>query len=289
MTADKYKVLLRIAETKSIPQTAAELGYTQASVSHILSMLDDEFHMPLVCPHRGGIILNDAGRRLLPHIRNVVNALEHLHQTAADIRGLKQGLVRVGTFSSVSSAWLPSILKTFALKEPGITIELMDGSYQDIEGWLKDCAVDVAFVSRPQNSTNPEVPLKTDPLMVILPKWHPKARLPAFPLDAFSTEPFISLTASSGQDIQRMIQKQGAQLNIRHATNDHMTLIGMVECGLGISLVPELVLSGQEGRVAAIPLETHETRTISIAMAENPTPAAECFASYASIWVRTNA
>lgn len=289
MTADKFQVLLHLAETKSIPQTADELGYTQASVSHITHTLEEEFSMPLFRPHRDGVILTDAGQRLLPYIRNVTNALEHLHQTAADIRGLRQGLVRVGTFSSVSAAWLPSILKTFSMKEPGITIELLDGSYRDNERWLENGTVDLAFVSRPQGFDPSHVPLKTDPLMVILPKWHPKASLPAFPLDAFSAEPFISLTASSGSEIQKTFQSQGAQLNIRHATNDHMTLISMVECGLGISLVPELVLSGQEGRVVAIPPETHETRTISIVLAENPTPAAQCFASYASMWIRANA
>lgn len=286
---DKYQAFVKVAELKSVTRAAEALGYTQSGVSHIINALEDDLHLTLLYRSRNGVRLTDAGERLMPCIRQLMQADEQLRQTAADIRGLKEGTVRVGVFSSVSAAWLPAILKAFSLKEPGIEIQLLNGDYHDIDRWLTEGMADVAFVSLPQEGDCRLIPLKKDPLLVILPKDHPLAGLDEFPLRALNDEPFISLLASSSHDARRVIQGRKIQLKVRYVTKDDYALIAMVENGLGVSVVPELLLKGQTGRVAAIPPETHDFRTIALAVSNSAPPAAQCFANFVSLWAKENA
>lgn len=286
---DKYQAFIKVVELKSVTRAAEALGCTQSGVSHIISALEEDLGLPLLYRSRSGARLTDAGERLLPYIRQLIRDDEQLRQTAADIRGLKEGTVRVGAFSSVSAAWLPAILKAFSLKEPGIDIQLLNGDYHDIDQWLMEGMADVAFVSLPQEGDCRLIPLKKDPLLVILPKDHPMAGLTEFPLQSLNHEPFISLLASSSHDAQRVIQGRKIQLKVRYVTKDDYALIAMVENGLGVSVVPELLLKGQLGRIAAIPPETHDFRTIALAVSNSAPPAAQSFADFVSLWVQENA
>lgn len=288
MSAVKYQVFLRVVELGSVTRAAEELGYTQSGVSHIVNAMETEFKLSLLHRTRSGVSLTDVGERLLPHIRAVVRADEQLHQTAAAIRGLKEGTVSIGAFSSVSVSWLPAILKAFSAKEPGIQLKLLNGDYHDIDEWIAQGAVDVAFVTLPQEGECELIPLKQDPLLVILPKEHPMANRETFPLKALGDEPFISLLASSSHDAQRVAQGK-VKLHVRYVTKDDYALIAMVENGLGVSIVPELLLRGQENRVAAIPPESRDTRTIALALVGSPSPAARSFADFVTQWVKHNA
>ncbi|MDD3337173.1 MAG: LysR family transcriptional regulator [Eubacteriales bacterium] len=289
MTADKYQVFLRVAELGSVTRAAEELGYTQSGVSHMINALEEDLALTLLRRGRSGVTLTDAGERLLPAFRAIVRESEQLRQTAAAIRGLREGKVRVGAFSSVSVAWLPAILKEFIVEEPGIEIQLLNGDYHDISRWIAEGAVDVAFVTLPQEGECELIPLKDDPLLVILPKEHPLAGLTSFPLQALGKEPFISLLASSAHDVRRVVEGRSIEIKVRYFTKDDYALIAMVENGLGISVVPELLLRGQEGRVAAIPPETHDVRRIALAVSRAPSPAARCFADFVCKWTEANA
>lgn len=289
MNASKYQVFLRVVELGSVTRAAEEMGYTQSGVSHIISGLEAEFQLVLLHRSRSGVRLTDAGRRLMPHLRAVVREDEALRQAAAAVRGLKEGTVHLGAISSVSISWLPAILKAFSEKEPGIDIRLHNGDYHDMESWLSDGTVDLAFVALPWQEGCRLLPLKDDPLMVILPKDHPLAGLETFPLDRLADEPFISLLESSLHDTQQVLRGRSIQLKTRYVTKDDYALISMVENGLGVSIVPGLLLRGLEGRVAAIPPETRAKRTLALALQENPSPAAECLADFICGWVRDNA
>ena len=112
--------------------------YTQSGVSHIINSLEEELGFTLLLRNRGGVRLTDDGQRVLPAIRNIVNSSEQLQQIISSIHGLNSGVVRIGTFSSVSVHWLPGMIKEFQNEFPQIEIRLWAGDYHDVEnGWPK--------------------------------------------------------------------------------------------------------------------------------------------------------
>ena len=65
---------------------------------------------------------------MLPAIRGMLNSREQLEQTAAAIRGLDCGTVRIGTFTSVAVHWLPGMIKRFQSEYPKVELKLMNGT-----------------------------------------------------------------------------------------------------------------------------------------------------------------
>ncbi len=282
MAIDKYQTLMSVVECGSLTRAAAELGVTQSAVSHGIDSLEKELGFTLIKRSRAGVQMTGEGERLLPAVRNLLAAAEQLRQTASSIRGLESGTVRIGAFTSVAVHWLPSVLKEFQQDYPRVDFKLLNGDYHDVELWLSDGSVDVGFVALPAGVDCECIPLMEDRLLAILPRHSRFENYPRFPLVECETEPFISLLQSSDHDARRALDAAGVKPNVRFYTKDDYAVIAMVEQGLGISIMPELLLKGRHDDLQILPLIPEAKRTIGLAIAagERAGPATRRFADY---------
>ena len=142
--------------------------------------------------------------------------------------------------------------------------------------------MDLGFVSLPTRAPGEVTPLMKDRLLVILPKDHPLSGLPCFPISFAKEESFISLLESSDQDLRRALDAEGIRPNVRFVTKDDYAIIAMVEKGLGIAIMPELLLEGRRDNIAALELKPQASRTIALAVTEagQQSPATRLFADY---------
>lgn len=289
MNIQKYQAFMAVVEQGSLTRAAEELGCTQSAVSHCISSLEEELGFALLKRGRAGARLTNEGERLAPAVRNLLNSAEQLKQTASAIRGLDSGTVRIGAFTSVAVHWLPPVLKEFQRDYPKVDLRLLNGDYHDVEQWLQDGSIDVGFVGMPCGVDCECIALMEDRLLAILPKGSRFEHYPKFPLVECETEPFISLLQSSDHDARRALDAAGVRPNVRFYTKDDYAVIAMVEQGLGISIVPELLVRGRGQRVELRPLEPRATRTIALALPKGTaSPAAEAFAEVAVAWLREN-
>ena len=291
MSIDKYRTLTAVVETKSLTRAAAELGCTQSAVSHSIDALEKELGFAVLIRSRAGVRLTEEGERLMPAVRNLLSSAEQLNQTASAIRGLESGTVRIGAFTSVAVHWLPTVLKEFQHDYPKVDFKLLNGDYHDVEQWLSDGSVDVGFVAMPSAVGCECIALMEDRLLAILPKHSRYESYPKFPLIECEHEPFISLLESSAHDARRALDAAGVKPNVRFYTKDDYAVIAMVEQGLGISIMPELLLKGRHDRLQILPLLPEARRTIGIAIAAGAKagPATRRFADYVVRYVREEA
>ena len=147
MNLAKYETLAAAVEQGSLTLAAAQLGITQSAVSHNLDSLEKELGFPVLKRGRAGVRLTEEGERLMPAVRALLSSAEQLGQTAAAIRGLDTGLVRIGAFTSVAVHLLPAVLKEFQTDYPGVDFRLMNGDYHDVEQWISDGSIDIGFVT----------------------------------------------------------------------------------------------------------------------------------------------
>ena len=282
MNISKYQTLLAVVETGSLTRAAALLGCTQSAVSHCIDSLEEELGFALIVRSRSGAKLTGEGERMLPSVRNLLNSAEQLGQTASSIRGLDSGTVRVGAFTSVAVHWLPSVLKEFQADYPKVDFKLLNGDYHDVEQWLTDGSVDVGFVAVPSGIDCECIPLIEDRLLAILPKHSRFESYPRFPLAECETEPFISLLESSDHDARRALEAAGVKPNVRFYTKDDYAIIAMVEQGLGISIMPELLIRGRHDNLQVLPLVPEAKRVIGVAIAAGAKagPATRRFVDY---------
>ena len=167
--------------------------------------------------------------------------------------------------------------------------QLFNGDYHDIDTWLGAGSVDLAFTTLPARPGCSCVPLYEDALAAVLPKGHPLAAGPVCPVEELAKEPFISLLESSNHDVRRAFRALSVKPNIRFETKDDYAVIAMVRQGLGVSIMPSLLLRGNTDGVEIRPIDPPASRTIALAAASDaPGPAASRFAEFAVKWVSEN-
>jgi len=290
LSIKKYEAFLKTAQLGSLTRAAEALHSTQSRISHILRELEEEFGFSLMQRSRGGIRLTEAGERLMPLMKEILQKQQELETLAADIREAEAGVVRIGVFSSVAVQWLPGMLESFQTTHPKAEVQILSGDYDDLDRWLQSGDVDLSFVTLPAPDGMQVIPLQVDSLVVILPRGHQLAKYEAVPIPELRSEPFISLRQSSNHDIHRALDKAGVQPHIRYSTRDDYALIAMVQQGLGVSIVPELLIGSRREGIEVRPLSPAATRTIALAIpSPDPLPVVSAFAETAVEWLKKNA
>lgn len=289
MSIKQYEAFVKTAELGSLTKAAEALDSTQSRISHVLSAMEEEYGFCLMKRGRGGVSLTEAGALLLPKMEAILRQNREVEALIADIRNADTGTVRLGAFTSVAVHWLPGMIQAFQALHPQVELKMFNGDYFDVAQWLRDGTVDLAFVTLPEPENTRAIPLAEDELMAILPKGHPLAAQARIDAAKLGREPFISLPQSSDHDIHRALDRAGITPNIRYTTKDDYAVIAMVERGLGISIVPELLVRGRAQNVELRPLEPRATRTIALALPQGTvSPAVEAFAECAVEWVKQN-
>lgn len=281
MDTEKYAVLMKVVDVGSVSAAAEDLGYTQSGVSRIIASVEEELGLSLLTRTKKGVKPTENLKRLLPAIRGLLNYDERLRETVSAIRGLDQGKLRIGAFTSVSVHWLPKIIKAYESDYPNIEITILGGDYHDVDEWLTEGLIDIGFVTLPSPTNCRFTPLKADRLLAVLPPDHKYASLPKLPVTRIENEPFISLLESSDHDTRKALDAYGIKPNIRFTSKDDYAILAMVENGLGMAIMPELLLEGRSDRVKVLELVPGASRTIALALPQSgATPAAENFKKY---------
>lgn len=262
----KYLAFSKTVELGSFTSAARALHYTQSGVSRMIADLERDWSVSLLERGRAGVSLTSEGRALLPFAEEVCAAHTRLQAQVDDLNGLQSGLIRIGTFSSVAAHWLPNIVKELQKDHPGIDYELVLGDYAEIEGWIAEGRVDCGFVRLPTRPEFDVLPLERDELLAVLPEGHPLAAGERFPVAALEGEPFMLLAKDKNAEVALALERLGVEPDIRFTTWDDYAIMSMVESGLGISLLPRLILRRTPYRIAALPLDVPVYREIGLAL-----------------------
>lgn len=288
MSLKKYEAFVRTVELGSLTKAAQSLGSTQSRISHILNDLEEEYGFRLMHRSRGGIELTEAGQLLLPKMNAIVQKAQELSECVSEIRSADAGTVRLGVFTSVAVHWLPGMIRAFQAAHPRAQLEMRSGDYHDVDQWLREGSIDLGFITLPGPAGMRTIPLAEDPLVAILPKGHRLAALSQIPIEELREDPFISLLQSSAHDIHRALDNAGIRPNIKYTTKDDYAILAMVEQGLGISIVPQLLIRGRTQNLEVRPLIPKASRTIALAIPEGEAlPVVRAFAETAVGWLKS--
>ena len=282
MNLQKYLAFLRTVDLGSFTKAAQALNYTQSAVSHMINDLEADWGLTLLERDRSGVRITSDGLRLLPLIKEICEGQRRLEGEVDELHGLGAGLIRIGTFSSVAAHWLPNIIKTFQRDYPNMDFEFHQGHYEEIETWILEGRVDCGFLRLPARAGLEATFLERDRLMAIIPENHPLAGRRRFPLKALLDDPFMLLERGSRDDVAKIFAQHGLTPKIRFITWDDYSIMAMVEKGLGISILPELILRRIPYRILAKELEAPAHRRIGFGVRDSKllTPAVKRFMDY---------
>lgn len=268
---DRYEIFLKVCETGSFSKAAEALNYTQSGISQMMAALEEELEVQLFARVNRGVVLSDAGERLLPYIQALSSQKARLRQAAFNINNSVEGKLQIGSFCSVTALWLPRVIHYFKEHYPKVQVEILDGNYDEIRSWIIHGQVDCGFLSSIVAQQLQFYPLWEDPLCAVFPQGHPLENAAHVTLSELLQYPLIIETPGCDNDIQHLLQKYPDAPNITYSFRDDSLIMAFVRNHLGITISQELVLaaSAQSGLLSR-PLEPPCCRTIGLAFSKAP-------------------
>ncbi len=261
---ERYIAFLKVLETGSFTKAAALLGYTQPALSQMIASLEKELQVKLLRRSRTGVSLTPEGAQLLAPIQSSVEQYLAMRRAANEVRGLERGLVRIGCISSVSCHWLPQVIRRFWQDHPGVQVVLHQGDYTSIPEWVREGRVDFGFVNPAAVRSMPTLPVKSGEFRAVVPKDNPLAKQDHVTLEQLAAQDFLLLEEGDYSEPLEAFSAQGLTPRVRLRMHDDYSILSMVEQGLGVSVLAELVLRKTAYDVAILPIEPAVTRTLAV-------------------------
>lgn len=271
MNLQKYQAFITTLDCGSFTKAAEILDYSQSSISKMISDLESEWGVVLMERSRAGVQPTSDGLAMLPYVRELINSYRKVKEQAISLSGLETGFIRIGTFSSVAAHWLPAIIQQFQMDYPGIRYEFLLGDYSEIERWLMEGRIDCGFLRLPTSSAFTSISLEKDEYVVVIPQNHPLTAKKTLSPHDLNDQPFLLLEHGGKTDVSELLERYDVKPDIRFTTWDDYAILSMVESGLGIGVLPRLILRRIPYQVEVRAFEEPFYREIGLAIRSSNT------------------
>lgn len=281
MNLEQLRGFIEVARLGHFTRASEHLHLAQPSLSRQISTLERELGAELFNRTRGNIGLTKAGETLLPRALRILAEAESIREEMGEIAGLRRGRVRLGAPPTLCVSLVAETISTFHSQYPGIDLQLTECGSRLLVEQLSVGAVDLALVTTSDAPTAPGVfltmlPLLSEELVVISAASEPPiTNADSIDLGTLATLPLISLAESyelraltdaafRSAELTPTVALEGAEMD---------ALLRFVEHGVGVAVVPAMVLTKQPGLRSVRLAHPGMSRTISLAHRTDVAPA----------------
>lgn len=280
MNLEQLRSFVEVARFGNFTRAAEELYLAQPSLSRQIAALEKDLGAELFHRARGGSTLTAAGESLLPLARRMLADAESVRRELAELAGLERGRVRLGATPTLCISLVAEVLSAFHAEHPGIELHLSEQGSRRLLDELASGELDLALITT-TDATAAErftvTPLLVEELVVVSSALVPPvtdgaavslaevARLPQIVFSSTYDLRAATDAAFGAAGLTPEVVLEGAEMD---------AVLRFVERGLGVAIVPAMVLIDRPGlrsvRLAAPTL----TRTISLARPADVAPTA---------------
>ncbi|WP_085990999.1 LysR family transcriptional regulator [Oceanobacillus senegalensis] len=279
MNIQHYEILNKVVQLQNISKAANVLNLSQSGISYAIKNLEDELGVKLLIRNRTGVRLTKEGERIYKHSLLVTNANKNLLEEAVALKGLKKGTIKVGTFASVTTHWIPKIISTFKEKYPGISIHIFEDDYQTVEKGVLSGELDCCFTILSDNKKLEYTPLKKDKLYCIVSNENPLHKQKKIEISQIEEYPLIKPKTGWDNEISDFFNRNNINPPIAYEVSDDQSIIALVQADLGINIRPGLVLKNPPANITALDLGDDAYRIIGLGTTKHASHATNRFIS----------
>lgn len=267
------RVMKAISDEGSFTAAAASLGYSQPAISQMVRRLEQRTGTVLVERVGRSVRLTEAGEVLARHAVNVLAALESAEEEVAAIAGLRAGRVRLMAFPSGSATLVPRALASVRERYPEVSVHFAEAEPPESLAALRagDCDIAVAFtyegtdVGRGEEDLDLFVTerLLDDEVRLVVPAAHPLAEREVAHIAELTEDAWIAGCPRCRGHLVQVCGTAGFAPRVGFETEDYVAVLGFVAAGLGVALIPDLILrSASNPGVRILPIDPPSRRTI---------------------------
>lgn len=253
------EIFIKIAESGSITRTAKAMYITQPAVSNAISKLETELNVKLFFrDKRNGLILTDVGHKILLLAKQMEDLDNRIMQTAYKEQHFIEGRLRIASLTSLVSTILSKVLKQYRILFPGVSLEIKEGTPNDIFRMVEEHDVDFAISCSPFGKFD-SISLIHDKMAAMLPKELPGLAA----IDFKNPSDLLIINRPAYETISDHIrQPLPAEAFLLVETAE--TAINMVMDGIGIGILSEYTMDTLVPEYPKHPLTTDITFDIGI-------------------------
>lgn len=283
MNLEQLRGFVEVADLGHFTQAAAKLHLAQPSLSRQISSLEIELGAELFHRARGNISLTDAGETLLPRARRMLADADTIRAEMGELAGLQRGRVRLGATPTLCISLVAEAMAAFHAAHPGVELLLTEAGSNVLIEQLAAGTVDMALITLSDalpvgGSALVRTPLLTEELVVVSSAEHAPVAEEGIDLEALSHLPLVFFAESYDLRAVTDAAFRAAGLAptpvIEGAEMD--AVLRFVERGLGVAVVPAMVLLDRPTLRSVRLVDPRLIRTIGLAHRSdvNPTRAA---------------
>jgi DNA-binding transcriptional LysR family regulator len=246
------KTFKAVAEEGSFTNAAGRIHLTQAAVSVQIKQLEEEIGTPLFLRVNKKLYLTDAGRLLLAHTANILQAYDEASAALAAITQAEQARLYLGVASTAVTVHpLPEILSEISGNFTDLDLAVLGGTSEWIIQQILENRLDVGLVSLPvENSDISTEQLKSDKLIAVMSPERKLAQAKVITTEQLAREPVI--LGEKGGNTRRLIdlffEKSGLQPRIIMELQRTEAIIKMVKLNFGVTILPEAAVKREVRR-----------------------------------------
>jgi DNA-binding transcriptional LysR family regulator len=265
---EMHQVRYFLAAAKALSFTrAAELCHvSQPALTTAIKKLEAQLGSPLF--HREGrqIALTEFGRRMQPHLSQIVEQERAAETVAKDFRLLNQIPIRLGVMSTIGPMRLARLMAAFEQNSPGVETAVRDGAPEALAAQLDADELDMAILN-PLDGLGENYraePLYTERYVVLLPPQHPLGARNALALRDLSGQPYVDRLACEMREmVMGVCENMGVKLYARFRSEREDWVQAMVMASIGFAFMPEYSVT-QPDSVRRPLIDPEVKRTISL-------------------------
>ncbi|MDR3532365.1 MAG: LysR substrate-binding domain-containing protein [Rhodopila sp.] len=246
---------LRIAESGSFSQAAASLGVAQPALSHHVRQLEEYLGTTLLIRRARGVVVTEAGAKLMEHARVIVEGMERAEQELRSGAQQIVGAVNLGLASSIAASLAPRLLRDIRERHPGIVLHIIEGTSTALAEWVKADRLDLA-VNLEGVAQDRAAHLFNEDLYFVGPPGS-FAHLGCADIEFADVVTYPLVVPTRPHSMRRLIERTAAErgLSIRIALeiDGHESLKAVLTSGLGCSILSwaAIHVESAEGKISA--------------------------------------
>ena len=268
VTLRQLRVFIEVAKLQSFSRAGDEIGLTQSAVSRCVRELETEIGVKLVDRTTREVQLTDVGANLIASIPRLISDLDDALREIREIGEQRRGRVVVAASPTVACRLMPEVVAACGRQFPYITLGLRDDVQSDVVRKIRSGEVDFGVIIGPFAAEDLETEcLTTDSFCVVVRGDHALAQREQVSWKALDGERLVMLDYASGSRplIDAVMSEQGVRARVVQELGHPATVFGLVEAGVGISVLPWLALPVPAGAsLLARPLVPRAERTVEL-------------------------